>query len=389
MKIQLLEKLLGPLTNGIIVLNLKREVVFANKASREFFTGDIGEKIGNYIKCIFAHQDNCQKSRDCKKCLLKSTIDIAIESCEAQILSDVTFLLFDKRISLTCKVNFLEDEELVVIELLNLTETEKKLEFLLKAFDKSKDIIFYKNANLQYEYVNKFGIDLFTADGQCILGKKDSEIISIDSAEKCLEGDLKALRQGRSYELETIGNRLFKVEKEHLNGGILGVARDITDEAQAVQKSEIDPLTNLYNRRKFKSVIDEIYDGKIVAESFYLALIDLDDLRVLNNEYGHLKGDEYLVKVGEILNSYPEGMFFRLGGDEFVGLIPREKESVRKIFESIFSRIEREKLIPKLSLSVGVRKLDLSKEYFENISQVDKVLYYVKENGKNNFLIED
>ena len=45
-------------------------------------------------------------------------------------------------------------------------------------------------------------------------------------------------------------------------------------------------------------------------------------------------------------------------------------------------------LNPKLSISVGIKKLDLSKDYLYNYEEVDKLLYKVKKNGKNSFIIE-
>lgn len=391
MKIQLLKDMLDSLSSGIIVLNLEKEVIFANKIVKDYFHSETGKKIGNYIKCIYIQElkEECQKSRSCKKCLLNSSIDIAVESKELQILSEVKFNFNNKSIILTCKINYIPNEEIIIIELLNLSKKEDRLEFLLKAFDKSRDMLFFKNSNLQYEYVNNFGVEIFNLDKGDILGKTDTEIMDNKNAIKCLKGDLEALTNGKSVEIESIGGRLFKVEKEHLNGGILGVARDITDEIEATQNAEMDSLTDLYNRRKFIKVIDKIYEEKIVGEEFYLSLIDLDDLRTLNNEYGHLKGDEYLIKIGEILNSYPEGMFFRLGGDEFAGIIPRDKIHVENIFKSIFKKIDILRLSPTLSISVGIKKMDLNRSYLENFSQVDKILYKVKRNGKNKYLIEE
>ncbi|WP_297406411.1 diguanylate cyclase [uncultured Cetobacterium sp.] len=390
MKIKLLENMLNELSNGIIVLNLKREVIFVNKITKEYFTGNLGEILGNYLKCEYTVKEktDCQKSTNCKKCLLNKSLEIAMKTKNIQILTDVKFSFGEKEKFLSCKINYLKDEEIFIVELINLSKTDEEITFLSKAFDKSRDIIFFKNGSLQYEYINQYGVDLFKMEKSDILGRKDSDLMPKENSEKCLDGDLETLKDGKSYNIESICGRLFKIEKEFLNGGILGVARDITDEIEATQSAEMDTLTGLYNRRKFMKVIDKIYNEKIYRKEFYLALLDLDDLRELNNKYGHLKGDEYLANVGGILNDYPEGMFFRLGGDEFVGLIPRDKKNVEFMFKSIFNRINSKKYTPKLSLSVGIKKLDLDESYLENFSKVDKLLYEVKRNGKNSFILE-
>ncbi|MGL5571173.1 hypothetical protein [Cetobacterium sp.] len=51
----------------------------------------------------------------------------------------------------------------------------------------------------------------------------------------------------------------------------------------------------------------------------------------------------------------------------------------------IFEKINTLSLIPKLSISIGVGKIDLKNSFLTNYSEVDKILYKVKENGKNNF----
>ncbi|MGL5355327.1 MAG: GGDEF domain-containing protein, partial [Cetobacterium sp.] len=139
------------------------------------------------------------------------------------------------------------------------------------------------------------------------------------------------------------------------------------------------------NRRKFLKMIDYIYENKI--NSYYLILIDLDDLRNLNNNDGHLKGDEYLKKLGEILNNNSAGLFFRTGGDEFAGLVNRDEKKVREVLDNIYKKLSNLGLTPKLSISTGAAKIEIEKTYLENYETVDKLLYRVKHEGKNNYII--
>lgn len=81
--------------------------------------------------------------------------------------------------------------------------------------------------------------------------------------------------------------------------------------------------------------------------------------------------------------------FFRVGGDEFVGLIKRSKNKVEQIVKEIFDHLELLNLNPKLTISVGIKEIDLSKDFTENYRLVDKALYRARETGKNKYCFYD
>lgn len=80
-----------------------------------------------------------------------------------------------------------------------------------------------------------------------------------------------------------------------------------------------DPLTGLFNRRGFLKEFD-----RVVAESIgplTLAVLDIDAFKSINDRFGHQRGDEVLVKVGDVLKRHAEayqGISARIGGDEFL-----------------------------------------------------------------------
>lgn len=82
-----------------------------------------------------------------------------------------------------------------------------------------------------------------------------------------------------------------------------------------------DELTNLHNRRSFNQLFDkEIEDIKINNTVSYLALIDLDDFKFINDTYGHKAGDTALVQVAEAMKKClgAQDSYARISGDEFV-----------------------------------------------------------------------
>jgi diguanylate cyclase (GGDEF)-like protein len=96
-------------------------------------------------------------------------------------------------------------------------------------------------------------------------------------------------------------------------------------EARLQDLAERDPLTSLFNRRRFADELDQqlaLVDryGTLVA----LIMIDLDGLKQINDTYGHRAGDELLLGVARVLNSELRATdtSARLSGDEFAALLP-------------------------------------------------------------------
>ncbi|MFA0088043.1 diguanylate cyclase domain-containing protein [Vibrio sp. 10N.261.51.F12] len=79
---------------------------------------------------------------------------------------------------------------------------------------------------------------------------------------------------------------------------------------------ERDPLTEVHNRRAFNRLVEYHISCN---KPFSLAILDIDLFKRINDQYGHVIGDEILVQVASHIkrNMYPDDMLFRLGGDEF------------------------------------------------------------------------
>ena len=99
--------------------------------------------------------------------------------------------------------------------------------------------------------------------------------------------------------------------------GQVGVIQDITDQVAQRQAAEADarrdPLTGILNRR----ALDEVL-GRRSEQPVALAVIDLNDFKIINDEYGHSVGDDALRAVAERLDAIEGVQAYRTGGDEFV-----------------------------------------------------------------------
>ena len=150
-----------------------------------------------------------------------------------------------------------------------------------------------------------------------------------------------------------------------------------------VKKSMIDELTGLYNRRAYEEDILEFSNAPI-SDDFVYASIDVNGLKVVNDEIGHAAGDELIKGAAECMTkaygSY--GKVYRTGGDEFVSIFFANKdqlESIKKDLDNITEKWSG-KLVSSLALSVGyITRQECKEETILDIAKIaDKRMYKAK-----------
>ncbi|AYC29474.1 diguanylate cyclase [Paenisporosarcina cavernae] len=161
---------------------------------------------------------------------------------------------------------------------------------------------------------------------------------------------------------------------------------------QIKEISITDPLTSLYNRRKMMSEIErEQLEFPEKNEIFSLAILDLDYFKLINDEYGHLVGDEVLVSFSNLLieNVRDEDIVARWGGEEFLVLFPKtlSKDAVN-VLERLQSLCSQNSIHAKgetisLSFSAGVCEYNSCDMFHDLIKFADHALYEAKNDGRN------
>jgi len=177
------------------------------------------------------------------------------------------------------------------------------------------------------------------------------------------------------------------IKKQHLK------IEELKEEIEKTKcEAEKDFLTGVYNRKKFDTMLENFIEKR---KMFVLMLIDLDNFKQINDNYGHQAGDMILKKVGEILrkNLRPETPIFRIGGEEFAVIFPdvliedggKIAERLRRIFElkEIFYE---NKLIP-LRATFGLTCYRNGDTPLSICKRADEALYIGKRNGKNSVVI--
>ena len=154
-----------------------------------------------------------------------------------------------------------------------------------------------------------------------------------------------------------------------------------TDQQQAEALARVDELTGLCNRRSLQEELaSEIARTQQAGSLLSFALIDIDRFKQVNDEHGHLEGDECLRQIAAALGGSmrSEDRSFRWGGDEFAILLPDTGyEAARDVLERIAASVENSCTRPDgnpLTVSFGVAELDGESSADELVGRADLAL---------------
>ncbi|MCE0495279.1 GGDEF domain-containing protein [Vibrio salinus] len=138
-----------------------------------------------------------------------------------------------------------------------------------------------------------------------------------------------------------------------------------------------DHLTGIFNFNYLKSLENEL-DGK----EFNLFFFDLDNMKFLNDKFGHEYGNEVIVQFSKALKQCFRltDLVFRYGGDEFIVIVFRDDIEIDEVIKRIYQQKEVGKY--HISFSVGKHK-NMSSSLFETIEQADKRMYERKRMKKD------
>ena len=167
----------------------------------------------------------------------------------------------------------------------------------------------------------------------------------------------------------------------------------INDElTSAKEETMIDGLTQLYNRKAFDRKLREAFENSSMPEkAFTLIMADIDYFKKINDDYGHIVGDEALKMVANIIKETFRLNDFvaRYGGEEFVIIIDIiDEQYIQDICERFRSEIEAtnfkigSETIP-ISISLGIAFYKESDTPATLLDRADKALYLAKQSGRN------
>ena len=154
-----------------------------------------------------------------------------------------------------------------------------------------------------------------------------------------------------------------------------------------------DPLTGTGNRRALDEKLDElIVLNKRTNQHVSLLIIDVDHFKNINDAYGHVIGDQVLIKLTALIKSRIRATdsLYRFGGEEFVVVLVGARLSAAKaIAEELRLSIESTKLVEDkvVTISLGAAEFIEEESGASCLDRCDKAMYQAKESGRNKVCI--
>lgn len=204
------------------------------------------------------------------------------------------------------------------------------------------------------------------------------------------------IREGDEYTCIIKGHTTIEEDgKSCVYGGIQLINGKGTRTILFERASDKDVALNMLNKRAIIEYAHRVMERKEEKRVFFI-IVDLDNFKLVNDNYGHMAGDEVLVKVTEIINEGVgnNGKVGRIGGDEFLIVTSgmSEQTELRNMLRTIRTNIEwnyKGKMEGvSLTCSMGVAAYpDNAKSYEDIFAIADKMLYLAKEKGRNRYVI--
>jgi diguanylate cyclase (GGDEF)-like protein/PAS domain S-box-containing protein len=186
--------------------------------------------------------------------------------------------------------------------------------------------------------------------------------------------------------------------------GRVWIYEDVTEarriSRQLVEMAERDPLTNLYNRRRFHEEMERVLaEASRRGEEVGLVVLDLDGFKPINDRYGHQAGDEVLVTLARELGRVVRRneMFFRLGGDEFAilasdadeaALAELARRAVERTAGLRFAFVEGEEVGVTASLGLALYPRH-ARDGEHLMAAADAAMYRAKVAGRNRWALAE
>ena len=263
-------------------------------------------------------------------------------------------------------------------------------------------LIYLKDAKGKYVFCTQYWHHLEHYDDPdwTIRGKTDMEIRKDqENARKAYESDMRILKtgMGTSYIIEENEDgqqeflQLIKEPLKYEDGrirGIIALINNVTEQENLKRKLEkmsfTDELTGLYNRAYM-----DVYTKTLNQSSFPLSIIsaDCDHLKLINDKYGHMMGDEYIRMSVTLMKSIlPENsVICRMGGDEFLAFLPKTDDERAREYLKMLEEMEDIFQIhgQKLSVSFGSSTMQAKEGSFRDAIELsDAEMYRNKQRRK-------
>ena len=203
--------------------------------------------------------------------------------------------------------------------------------------------------------------------------------------------------------MQIAGQLSLVVEKGRLYAELLQVKADLEAANRALSEvATLDGLTGIPNRRKMDEMLENAWRRALRNRTpLVLILIDIDDFKAYNDRFGHVVGDQCLIRVANAMLSTlrrPDDFLARYGGEEFLAFpASASVEAAAGLAERLRVLVEQLPPVPgsgeetRVTISAGVAGLDLVSggSVADLLSRADRALYSAKAGGRNRVVLAD
>ncbi len=282
-------------------------------------------------------------------------------------------------------------------------QSEAKYRSLVES---TEDSIYLVDRNYRYLFINKKHLERLGISEDQYIGRSYGDFHSPEITRQFIETAGRVFRMGESIQHEHRSERdneyflLTLSPVKDADGdttAVTVVSKKISDlkhmEENLRALSLTDELTGIYNRRGFLTLADQhLKAAKRAKNRVFMLYADLDDLKIINDTFGHGEGDRALIDVSNILKeTYRESdIIARIGGDEFVVMPVGTSDSCTDIILSRLGKnLEAYNSTKnpgyRLSMSLGIAYFDPENpcSVDELLAQGDRMMYEEKKLRKN------
>jgi len=280
----------------------------------------------------------------------------------------------------------------IQLEIMNTLMMDALMDYL-------PDSIYFKDLKSRIIRVNKACADkAFGVSTDEAVGKTDFDFFSEEHAKQAYKDEQLIIKTGKPIvdmqEKETWSGKKSRwisstkmpfYDKKGNIIGTFGVSRDISDRKKAEEKIKYlsfhDSLTGLYNRAYFDEELRRLDTARQLPITIVMG--DINGLKIINDAYGHEKGDLFIKKIADILRDTfrKEDIISRWGGDEFIAILPSTYEKDTKDIINRIKKmcIERSTADMPLSISLGVSsKKSSNKDMNSVLKEAEDKMYKCK-----------
>ncbi len=407
---------------GIFGVDLKGNHTFINPAAAKMLGYEADELIGRHSHSIWHHTKTDGSLYPAEECPINMALkDGAVHNIRDEVFWKKDNTSFDVEYTST---PIIDNDKIVgaVVTFRDITKRKKIENALMKNEDnlrrliernpvamaiaeKSWEFVFFNN-----RFIETFGYtieDIPSVDHWWPLAYPDEHYRQkvVDSWKAAARKAIKDENETGSHEWRVTCKdgslRDIEFRMASLQDVNIIIYHDVTERRKAEEflrhLSTIDELTGLANRRAFDTFLDEEWKRSLRNKhQISTMMIDVDFFKNYNDTYGHLKGDECLKFVAQILKGVarrPGDKVVRFGGEEFVVILSDTDkqhtvsiaEKIRMDVEALNIRHVQSKISSCVTVSIGVASLIPQENMspVELIKYADEALYEAKKEGRN------